>query len=212
MGTAPIVFRGHSDAGMEADLVAIEIRYSKHNATSGGDETGTAALSLGVYVGDSASIILTTVSENLFDNVDAGEAGAGDTEYRCIGLTNANTVDETNVQLYFTGLPTADTTFDIAARIADCVPTDQSGTWQTGLAGSDHSTPDEDSAPLDFSDVALTFDYDWQHPTTSGTAMTFSQIPAGYTQLVWMRRVVGASNAGKTGDGCKLSVTSTPAS
>ena len=144
-------------------IIANEIVYR----LSGGAANANANASLG---GAKSS---TVVPAALFDDVTSAESAAGDTEYRCIYVHNANgTLTMQNAVLWITANTTAN-------RIAV-------GVGSSAVNGTEQTVADENTAP-----TGVTF----SQPTTKGAAIALGNIPAGQHRAVWLRRAITAASA-----------------
>ena len=139
---------------------------------TGGAANSDPTLSLG---GVHSSVQLSgTAMNNLFDDVAAAEATAGDTEYRAIDLTNAGDANATVVKAFMDPeTSSADTQLDFGIEAS---PID-----------STLSIADESTAPAGVS---------FAHYTTA-SKLTVPDIPNGSYARLWVRRVVTAA-AGNT--------------
>ena len=132
---------------------------------SGGAANSNANASIG---GAKSS---TVVPAALFDDVTSAESAAGDTEYRCIYVHNANgALTMQNAVLWITANTTAN-------RIAV-------GVGSSAINGTEQTVADENTAP-----TGVTF----SQPTTKGAAIALGNIPAGQHRAVWVRRTIGAA-------------------
>ena len=132
---------------------------------SGGAANSNANASLG---GAKSSSV---VPAGLFDDVSSAESAAGDIEYRCIYVHNANaTLTMRNAVVYIQ----ANTT---GSRIAIGVGTSAVNATETAVA-------DENTAP-----AGVTF----SQPATKGAGLALGNIPAGQHRAVWVRRTIGAA-------------------
>ena len=129
----------------------------------GGAATGTA--------------VSATALNNIYDDVDATEASAGDTEYRAIDVYNTGDATATSVEIYMSSATTStDTQLDM-------------GVESTHLNVTT-STANESTAP-----AAVTF-----ANRTSGASLAIDSIPAAEYARVWLRRVVSASATNTSND------------
>ena len=134
---------------------------------SGGAANSNANASIG---GAKSS---TVVPAALFDDVTSAESAAGDTEYRCIYVHNANgALTMQNAVLWITANTTAN-------RIAV-------GVGSSAINGTEQTVADENTAP-----TGVTFN----QPTTKGAAIALGNIPPGQHRAVWMRRAITAASA-----------------
>ena len=151
---------------------ALEMRLS-----GGAANTSPAASLGGARSTAGGGVVPSAVTPNsLFDDVSSAEEASGDTEYRGIYLYNTGDQPAENVSVYLTDTADAGTTFAIALA-------------GEGVGGTMETIANENTAP-----VGETF----SSPSTDGTGLTPSNIPAGSHVGVWIRRVVsagtGASN------------------
>lgn len=134
---------------------------------SGGAANSNANASIG---GAKSS---TVVPAALFDDVTSAESAAGDTEYRCIYVHNANgALTMQNAVLWITANTTAN-------RIAV-------GVGSSAINGTEQTVADENTAP-----TGVTF----SQPTTKGAAIALGNIPAGQHRAVWLRRTITAATS-----------------
>lgn len=134
---------------------------------SGGAANSNANASIG---GAKSS---TVVPAALFDDVTSAESAAGDTEYRCIYVHNANgALTMQNAVLWITANTTAN-------RIAV-------GVGSSAINDTEQTVADENTAP-----TGVTF----SQPTTKGAAIALGNIPPGQHRAVWMRRAITAASA-----------------
>lgn len=147
-------------------IINTEIEYR----LSGGSANASAAASLG---GAKSS---TAAPANLFDDVTSDESTAGDTEYRCFYVHNANaSLSLQNAMLWIS----ANTT---GSRISV-------GAGSAAINATEQTVANESTAP-----TSVTF----SQPTTKSGGINLGTIPAGQHKAVWLRRVIpaasGASN------------------
>lgn len=129
----------------------------------------------------SANALSGTPLNNLFDNVSAAEAAAGDIEYRALSLHNSGNAEATLVKIWIdTDTTSASTEIDIA------------------LDAGTQSVVDESTAP---SSPALSF----SHPAV-GSKLSISNIAAAEAQRVWIRRTVTAGAANLANDSTTIKV------
>lgn len=147
-------------------IINTEIQYR----LSGGAANSNPDASLG---GAKSSVAAGT---NLFDAVSSAEGAAGDVEYRCFYVHNANaTLTMENAVVWIqANTPSADTQLAIAVGSSAINGTEQTvaneGTAPTGLAA--------------FSEAA-----------NEGAAVALGNIPPGQHRAVWVRRTVNAGAA-----------------
>lgn len=145
-------------------IIASEILYR----LSGGAANTTPITSLG---GAKSS---TTVSgTTLWDTVTGAESAAGDTEYRCVYVHNANaTLDLQSAVLWIATNTTGN-------RIAVGVGT-------SAINGTEQTVADENTAP-----AGVTF----TQPASFAAGIALGTIPAGQHRAVWIRRTVAPGTA-----------------
>lgn len=151
-----------------------------HYRLSGGASNAVPAASLG---GAKSSEQMST---DLFDDVSSSEASAGDTEYRCIYIHNANaslTMESAKIWIQ-SNTPSTDTTIAI-------------GLGTSSINATEQTIPDESTAPSGVS---------FSSPSTEGAALSLGNIPAGQHKAVWVRRTVNASSAAYNNDTFTLRV------
>jgi hypothetical protein len=151
---------------------------------SGGAANSDVDASLGGAI--SSTEITDASLHNLFDEVDSGEASAGDTEYRCIYVKNAHgTLALQNAKVWIeTQTPSGDTTIDIALA-------------GEGVNGTAETVADESTAPS-----GETF----SAPANEGAALSIGNIPAGEHQAIWVRRTVSSDASAYNSDSVVLRV------
>jgi hypothetical protein len=150
---------------------------------SGGSANTNPAAALGGAMSTAGGGIVTPGgANNVWDDVTGAESAAGDTEYRCLYVSNANgSVTLQSAVIWIDSATTsADTEFDIGLDPA--------------AVGSDSTTTiaNENTAP-----AGVTF----TRPTTKGGGLSIGNIPAGSKKAYWERRTVnaGAAAASDTG-------------
>lgn len=144
---------------------------------SGGSANASGDASLG---GAKSSNTAPTTLNGLFDSVSAAEASAGDIEYRCIYLHNANATDTMTSAVAFVSAntPLAGTTIDI-------------GVGSAAINGTEQTVANETTAPS-----GVTF----SAPTTADTGISLGNIPAGQHKAIWLRRTVTAGSGSSASD------------
>lgn len=131
----------------------------------------------------SSNTISGTAMNNLFDNVTAAEASAGDTEYRALDLYNSGDAASSGTELYM-GTPTSSTSTELQFGI-EASPIDSA----TSIA-------DESTAPAAVSFAAY----------TTGSRLSIPAIAAGSGCRVWIKRIVSASAPNTASDSGTISV------
>ena len=108
------------------------------------------------------------------------EAAAGDVEYRCVYLHNANGVDTMTAAVVFVSAntPLAGTTLDI-------------GVGTSAVNGTEQTIANETTAP-----TSVTF----SAPSTAGTGLALGDIPPGQHRAIWLRRTVTAGSGSSAND------------
>jgi len=144
---------------------------------SGGAGNPVADASLG---GIKSSTVVSTAVDALFDAVAAADALAGDVEYRCIYLHNANGADLMTAARVWVAAntPLAGTTLDI-------------GVGTSALNGTEQTVANENTAPAGVSFSA---------PSTAGTGLALGDIPFGQHRAIWLRRTVNAGSGSSAND------------
>lgn len=148
---------------------------------SGGAGNASGNASLG---GAKSSTAAPTTLNGLFDATSAAEASAGDVEYRCIYLHNANGADSMINAVVFVSAntPLAGSTIDI-------------GVGTAAINGTEQTVADEQTAPAGVSFSA---------PSTAGTGLALGTIPAGQHKAIWLRRTITAGAGSSANDTCTL--------
>jgi len=141
---------------------------------TGGAANSDPDLSLG---GTHSSVTISgTAMNNLFDNVSAAEATAGDNEYRALDLKNTGDATATGVEIYMsTETSSGDTSLDF---------------WAEATADTTTSVANESTAPGGSS---------FSHYTT-GSRLSTIDIPAGSYVRVWFKRIVSAAATNTAND------------
>lgn len=154
-------------------IVASEIHYR----LSGGAANSDPNAALG---GAKSSVQITTnVLANIFDAVSSVESAAGDTEYRCIYVHNANaSLSLQNAKIWIQAdTPETDTTIAIALG-------------GEGLNGTAETVANENTPPVGES---------FSSPSNEAGGLSLGTIPAGQHFPVWIRRTVSAGAAAVSG-------------
>lgn len=137
---------------------------------SGGAGNASGNASLG---GAKSANAMSTAVDGLFDQTSSVEATAGDVEYRCVYLHNANATSTMLSAVVWIGsnTPSASTTLAI-------------GVGTAAVNGTEQTVADESTAP-----ASVTF----SEPATQGAALALGDVPAGQHKAVWLRRTVTAA-------------------
>lgn len=141
---------------------------------SGGSANAVGNSSLG---GVKSSTVAPTAVDTLFDQASSAEALAGDVEYRCIYLHNANATSEMLSALVWISANTPLAGSSLAI-----------GVGTAAVNGAEQTVADESTAP---SGVAFS------EPASQGVGLALGSIPAGQHKAIWLRRTLTAG-AGAT--------------
>lgn len=146
-------------------IIASEIQYR----LSGGATNNDPNASLG---GAKSS---NSAPAALFDDVSGAESAAGDIEYRCVYVHNANaTLALQNAVLWIqTNTPSGDTTVDV-------------GLGTSAINATEQTIANESTAPSGVSFSAA---------ANKAGGISLGSIPAGQHRAVWVRRTVNAAAA-----------------
>lgn len=136
---------------------------------SGGSGNTNPAASLGGVMSSTA-----LGSNTIFDTVSAGEALAGDIEYRCIFLYNDGDKDLTNVRLWLS----TEASVGVIGLALD----------GNGVDADAETEADESTAP-----TGESFD-DTVNPI--GSAIAVPDLAAGSRHAVWLRRTISSATSG----------------
>jgi hypothetical protein len=150
-------------------------------AAAAGDTTaGTAATSLGDQV--STTAVTTATIGNLFDDVSAAEATAGDVEYRCVFVHNNHATDTAiGVTVAVQSQVSLGASFDLALDNV-AISAKASASPQAAVIGAEGTTP----TPVG---------------TFGAGPLTIGDMAPGTVKGVWVRRTVTASTAALASDG-----------
>jgi hypothetical protein len=134
----------------------------------------------------STTAVTDNTLHNLFDVVSSAESTAGDVEYRCVYLHNANaTLTLSSAYAYIlTQTPAAGSDAAIAVGTSP-------------VNGSETSIPNENTAPAGVT---------WVTGTGSGNAIALGNIPAGQHRAFWIRRTITAGASAYTNDSVVIQV------
>lgn len=144
---------------------------------SGGAANADANAALG---GAKSTTVVSTGVDGLFDAVAAADALAGDIEYRCIYLHNANGADTmTAARVWIAAnTPLAGTTLAI-------------GVGTSAVNATEQTVANENAAPAG---VAFT------EPASAAAGLALGNIPFGQHRAVWLRRTVTAGSGASAND------------
>lgn len=163
----------------------ILLKYSTTAGAAGNANAGTRDASLGKYISTTQA---SAPPNAFFDDVQSGEASAGDTEYRCIFVHNAHATDSAlNVQVQIVS--------EVAGGGVTTAALDNIAASAIGSSSAQAAqVADENTAPTGVG-------------TFGTSALSIGTLAAGQCKAVWLKRTVGASTAAMTGDGFTLRVT-----
>lgn len=151
---------------------------------SGGSSNTSPAAALGGAMSTvSGGIITSAAANNLWDDVTAPEASAGDTEYRCVYVhNNHGSLTLQNAVLWVdtssSGTTSPDTSIDVALDSAAV------GSTAASTSANESTAPTGGTAPT-FAGTAV----------SKGTALSIGDIAAGSKKAFWVKRVVTAGAA-----------------
>lgn len=140
-----------------------------------GNSSGNAALG-----GAKSSTVMSGSVDALFDAASAAEAVAGDVEYRCVYLHNANGADTM-----------------LAATVWISAQTPLAGTvlamglGSAAINGTEQSVANESTAP-----AGVTF----SEPAAFASGLVIGDIPAGQHKAIWLRRTITAGSGSSPND------------
>lgn len=136
---------------------------------SGGAGNSSGNASLG---GVKSSTVAPQTLEALFDLVGSAEAVAGDAEYRCVYLHNANASSQMEPAKVWisANTPLVGTSIEI-------------GVGTAAVNGTEQTVADENTAPAGVSFSAA---------ANEGAALSLGNIPAGQHKALWIKRIVSA--------------------
>lgn len=145
-------------------IISAEIQYR----LSGGAGNTDPLASLG-----GVKATQTVTAGTLFDTVNSTESNAGDVEYRCIYVHNANGSLSLQNAVMFIPTNTSGNRIDI-------------GVGTSAVNGTEQTVGSENTAPSGVS---------FSQPSTAGTGISLGTIPAGQHRAVWVRRTIAAATA-----------------
>jgi hypothetical protein len=125
----------------------------------------------------SDTITVSALSNELWDDIGKAESYDGDTEYRCLYVTNAHDTDPfIGAKIYIGSDPSGADSLQIGLDLA--------GTGDGSSTGVADTVADENTAP----DPAVSF----SAPTAIGSALSLGQLDAGEARAIWQKRTVPA--------------------
>lgn len=157
-------------------IVAAEIQYR----LSGGAANTDPNASLG---GAKSTTVLSSAQNGFWDLITSAEATAGDTEYRCFYVHNANATLTLQAPRIWIATNTTGNRISI-------------GIGTSATNGTEQTIANESTAP-----TGVTF----TQPTDFTGGIALADIPAGQHRAVWIRRVIPAA-AGASNDTYTLRV------
>lgn len=138
----------------------------------------------------STEVVVSPILNNLFDNVTAGQALAGEIEYRCIYLQNDHATDSVD---------------DVTVWISSNTPS-TSTTIAIGLDPAGKNGTADTISPSTEAPAGVTF----STPTTQGSGLAVGLLQAQDVYPVWIRRTVTAAAAAASSDPFYIDVGGTP--
>lgn len=148
---------------------------------SGGATNTDAAASIG---GAKSSTVASAAVNGLFDAVSAAEAVAGDIEYRCVYLHNANATDTMTALVAYVQSDTS------SAQTALAI-----GVGAAAVNGTESAVANESTAPAGVSFSA---------PTDAASGIAMGDIPPGQHRALWLRWTVTAGAGATANDAATL--------
>lgn len=164
-------------------ILSSEIEFRLSGGASNTDPNASLGGAMSTVGG---GLITTAVLNNLWDDVSGDESAAGDTEYRCIYVRNANaSLTLSSAVLWIQSVSTSpDTTFALALA-------------GEGKGGTAETVANESTAP-----TGETF----TSPTSKGAGLSLGNLANGEFYPVWIRRVVGSGASAFNNDSVTLRV------
>ena len=138
----------------------------------------------------STEVIFSPIMNNLFDNVTAPQALAGETEYRCIYLQNDHATDDID---------------DVAIWISINTPS-SSTTIEIGLDPAGKNGVADAISPSTEAPTGVTF----SAPNSQLTGLAVGLLEAQDVYPVWIKRIVSASAGSASTDAFYIDVGGTP--
>ena len=134
----------------------------------------------------SSTNVTDATLHNLFDQVSGDESEAGDVEYRCVYVHNANaTLAMQNAKAWIqTNTPAPGSSVDI-------------GVGASAVNATETAIANEGAAP-----AGVTF----SAAANEGAAIALGNIPAGQHRAIWIRRTISASAAAYTNDSAVIRI------
>lgn len=149
----------------------------RYRLSGGAANTDPSASTGGAMSTAAGGVITSAGANNVYDDVSGAESQAGDTEYRCIYVENNGDQTLQGAVLWIDAL-------SANADVEEAIGLDPAG-----VDGTATTIADENTAP-----AGVTF--------TQGAAidskaegLAIGDIPAGSSQAIWEKRIVGAGAA-----------------
>jgi hypothetical protein len=146
---------------------------------SGGAANSDVNASLG---GAKSSVAVTdNTDNNLFDDVTGAEHTAGDVEYRCIYVHNADGALTLTSAVVWIQSDTSGADSDLSIAVGTAA-----------VNGTEQTVANESTAPsgVSWSDAA----------TSRATGLALGNLPPGEHKAVWIRRTISAGSTPQAGD------------
>lgn len=144
---------------------------------SGGAANSSGNASLG---GIKSANAISAAIDALFDTVSGAESAAGDVEYRCVYLHNANATD-----------PMLGAVVWISANTPLAGSTLAIGVGTAAVNGTEQTIANEATAPS-----GVTF----SEPASAGAGLALGDLPAGQHKAIWLRRTITAGSGSSAND------------
>lgn len=144
---------------------------------SGGSANADANASLG---GAKSSVVASAAVDGLFDTVSPAEATAGDVEYRCVYLHNANASSTMLATVAWISANTPSASTDLAI-----------GLGTSAVNGTEQTVANENAAPSGVSFSAA---------ASQGAGLAVGALAPGEHRALWLRRTVSAGAAATGND------------
>lgn len=173
---------------MPVPATDVLIKLTTKAGAAGNSQASTPSASLGKYI--STTQIVDNTSHNLFDQISGEENAAGESEYRCLAVHNANGAAAIqNVKVFLLS--------EVAGGASVAIGVDPTAASVIGSAAAQGlEVADENTAP-----AGVVF----SSPATLGAAIALGDIPAGQCRFFWVRRTA-TNSAGISNDGVTFRV------
>lgn len=148
---------------------------------SGGASNADGNASIG---GIKSSQVMSASVDALFDAVSAAEAAAGDVEYRCVYVHNANATDTMiNAVVY------------ISSQTSSVNTSLEIGVGAAAINATEPAVANESAAP-----AGVTF----SAPATAGAGLALGTIPPGQHKAIWLKWTTDVAAAVTANDAASL--------